>query len=106
MALIRTTGPNRRVLLLLEESQEAFLVTMRVKILRPPPSSSTDGVRLDFFSVGQEYEVGNTTAAYLLAEGWAEPVPLDAPKPIEPFADGDPFDSRTLYRSRPSNLIK
>jgi hypothetical protein len=79
---------------------------MRVRIVRASPISSIDGVRLDGFGVGEEYTVGNTIGALLLAEGWAVPVPLDAPKPVEPFAEGDPFDSRMLYRSRPSNLIR
>src|SRR4030095_716439 len=84
----------------------ALLMTMRVRVVRPPPIASIDGVRLDYFVVGEEYSVGNTIAAVLLAEGWAVPLPLDAPTPVEPFAEGDPFDSRTLYRSRPPNLIR
>ena len=81
-------------------------MSMRVRMIRPPPISSIDGVRLDYFVVGAEYTIGNMTAALLLAEGWAVPVPLDAPKPVEPFAEGDPFDSSMLYRSRPPNLIR
>ena len=81
-------------------------MTMRVRIIRPPPIASIDGVRLDYFVVGAEYSIGNSIGALLLAEDWAVPVPLDAPKPVEPFAEGDPFDSSTLYRSRPPNLIR
>jgi hypothetical protein len=75
-------------------------MTMRIRIVQLPPIADIDGVRLDCFDAGQEYDVGNTVGAFLLSEGWAEPVPLDAPKPIEPFAAGDPFDSRTLYDDR------
>jgi hypothetical protein len=83
-------------------------MTLRVRIERAPPVSSIDGVRLDYFVVGSEYSVGNAIGALLLAEGWAVPLPLDAPKPVEPFDEGDPFDSSTLYRSlrRPPNLIR
>jgi hypothetical protein len=59
--------------------------------------TSLDGIRLDYFQIGVEYEVGTNTAALFLAEGWAEPVPLDAPAPIVPFSSNDPFDSRFLY---------
>ena len=77
-----------------------LFMTMRVRILKIPPMAGIDGIRLDCFDVGHEYELGNSLAALFLAEGWAEPVPLDAPKPVEPFSDNDPFDSRLLYRDR------
>jgi hypothetical protein len=60
--------------------------------------SGIDGIRLDHFEVGAEYEVGNITGALLLAEGWAEPVPLDAPS-AEPFAS-EPVDPTPLLRRR------
>lgn len=65
-----------------------------------PPVSGIDGIRLDSFQLGHEYEVGNSVGALFLAEGWAEPVPLDAPPLITPFSDHDPFDSASLYRDR------
>jgi hypothetical protein len=76
---------------------------MNVRIVRSPPITEIDGVRLDGFQVGLEYDVGNSIGALLLAEGWAEPVALDAPKPIVPFSDNDPYDSRLLYRLRDSS---
>lgn len=33
-----------------------------------------NGIRLDVFEVGYEYEVGNLLGAVMLAERWAEPV--------------------------------
>jgi hypothetical protein len=33
-----------------------------------------DGIRVDHFIPGHEYEVGSLLAAVLLSEGWAEPV--------------------------------
>lgn len=76
---------------------------MNVGIVRRPPVTEIDDVRLDGFQVGLEYEVGNSIGALLLAEGWAEPVALDAPNPIVPFSDNDPYDSRMLYRLRDSS---
>jgi hypothetical protein len=71
---------------------------MRIQIVQSPPSASIDGVRLDGFEIGEEYEVGNSVGALLLAEGWAVPVPLDAATPYVPFSEGDPYDDRLLYR--------
>jgi hypothetical protein len=75
-------------------------VTLRIRIVQTPPVSGIDGIRLDSFQLGQEYEVGNSVGALFLAEGWAEPVPLDAPPLIAPFSEDDPFDSASLYRDR------
>jgi hypothetical protein len=77
---------------------------MRIRILKQPPIESIDGMRFGTFREGQEYEVGNTVAMILLAEGWAEPVPLDAPAAFVPFAEDDPYDSRKLYPELPQNL--
>ncbi|HEV3062342.1 MAG TPA: hypothetical protein VGY48_29095 [Vicinamibacterales bacterium] len=49
---------------------------MRIRVIQTARPSCIDGIRLDGFEVGREYEVGNTVAALFLAEGWAEPVPL------------------------------
>ena len=83
---------------------------MRIRIVQAPPIPEIDGIRLDCFHVGREYDVGNSIGSLFLAEGWAEPLPLDAPKPIEPFTENDPYDARPLYDGRevdtPRNLIK
>ena len=79
---------------------------MRIRIVQVPPIAGIDGIRLDCFEVGREYEVGNSIGALFLAERWAEPVELDAPRPYLPFSEEDPFDSRVLYRRDPPNLIK
>jgi hypothetical protein len=78
---------------------------MRIKILRTPPVHGIDGIRLDCFEVGRQYEVGNSIGALFLAEGWAEPVPVDAERPYQFFTSDDPFDSRALYDD-PPNLKK
>jgi hypothetical protein len=44
---------------------------LRLKILHRPTVKSIDGLHLDQFEPGLEYEVGNTLGALLLAEGWA-----------------------------------
>jgi hypothetical protein len=79
---------------------------VRIRIVHIPTIAGIDGIRLDCFETGKEYEVGNSVGALLLAEGWAEPVPLDAPRPYLPFSDNDPFDSRVLYKDHPPNLSK
>jgi hypothetical protein len=79
---------------------------MRIRIVKVPPIDSIDGIRFDCFDVGREYEVGNSIAALFLAERWAEPVPLDTPRPFTPYTDDDPFDARILYQGQPANLVK
>jgi hypothetical protein len=79
---------------------------MRIRIVQSPTVSDVDGVDLDYFTIGGEYEVGNSVGALLLAEGWAEPVALDAPKVPEPFGADDPFGTTTIDRSNPPNLVK
>ena len=77
---------------------------MRVTIRRTPPIREIDGIRLEGFRVGQQYEVGNSVGALLLAEEWAEPVPLNAPKPFTPFSADDPFDSLVLRKDSPKPI--
>ena len=50
---------------------------IRIKICQIPKDACIDGVQLDRFVPGQQYEVGNLLGAYLLAEGWAEPATQD-----------------------------
>ena len=71
---------------------------MRIRIIQRPHSDSIDGIRLDHFELGYQYEVGNSLGALMLAEGWAEPVQLDEPALLIPFSETDPFDARRLYR--------
>lgn len=79
---------------------------MSIRIVRALPSGDVDGIPLDWFHVGAVYEVGNSLGALFLAEGWAEPVSLDAPRPYTPFAPGDPFDVRIVGSDGPPNLVK
>jgi hypothetical protein len=43
-------------------------------MLQRPNALSIDGLRVDGFKPGQQYEVGRTLAELFLTEGWAEPV--------------------------------
>jgi hypothetical protein len=72
---------------------------MRLKIIRKPPGVTIDGIDVDSFELGKQYEMGNTLGSLFLAERWAEPVPLDAPQPPEPFGPNDPYDSRALFQN-------
>src|SRR5581483_3288153 len=57
--------------------QAGLGVGMRIKILHIPRGACIDGLQLDRFAPGHLYEVGHLVAAYLFAEGWAEPVAPD-----------------------------
>jgi hypothetical protein len=61
---------------------------MRIRMLRRPGETCIDGVRLDRFEAGLEYEVGPSLGALFCAEGWAEPLePLEA-APTNPIKPG------------------
>jgi hypothetical protein len=51
---------------------------MRVRISARPTVECIDGVQLDRFQQGAEYEVGSQLAELLIVEGWAEPIGFDA----------------------------
>ena len=79
---------------------------IRIRIVQSPTITDVDGIALDSYKVGSEYELGNSLAALFLAEGWAEPVELGVPGPPEPFSEDDPFGTSTLDRNNPPNLVK
>ena len=47
---------------------------MRIRVIHTPTENDIDGIYLDRFEVGHEYEVGPILGAYFLAQEWAEPV--------------------------------
>ena len=47
---------------------------MRIRIVRALPIRDVDGITLDGFEVGREYDVSTRLGALFLAERWAEPV--------------------------------
>jgi hypothetical protein len=71
---------------------------MRLRIVRRPTESRIDGIRLDHFRVGDQYEVGTALGGVFLAEGWAVPVPDDVPA----LARGVEYQAPTT----PPNLIR
>ena|SRR5690349_21201976 len=74
---------------------------MRIRIIRPPRSGYIDGIRLDDFIVGQQYELGIQLSALFLSEGWAEPVDDADVNVVVPLEDFEPDMS-----SLPSNLTR
>ena len=78
---------------------------MRIRIVHQPTLPDVDGVDLNQFHVGREYDLGISLASVLLAEGWAEPVPFDTPAP-EPFGPEDPFTMRIIGRREPPALVR
>ena len=78
---------------------------LRIRIVQKPPSSSIDGIRLDYFEPGFLYEVGNTLGALLLAERWAEPVTDEQPALLVPLSQAAAF-SDCVGELAPSNLVR
>jgi hypothetical protein len=60
---------------------------LRIKILHKPTVKSIDGLHLEQFEPGLQYEVGNTLGAVMLAEGWARLVRSEEPAMVIPLAD-------------------
>jgi hypothetical protein len=50
---------------------------MRIRMLRRPRETCIDGVRLDHYQPGMQYELGSSLAALFVAEGWGEPLLFD-----------------------------
>jgi hypothetical protein len=69
---------------------------MRIKVIQKPAAACIDGIRLDQFRPGSEYQLGNLLACVFLAEGWAEPV--DEPENGRPSQAEVPAIPRNLTR--------
>jgi hypothetical protein len=73
---------------------------MRLKIIKAPKVECIDGIQLDTFVPGFEYEVGTTIGTYLLAEGWAKPADRTESGPL--ISGGNWSLPRTLtHEKRP-----
>lgn len=74
---------------------------MRIRIVQKPSVACIDGIQLNHFVPGQQYEVGPSLGSLFLAEGWAEPaVPNEPPAPSdEPSNVVDPVPA-------PANLVR
>ena len=75
---------------------------MRIRIVQKLAAECIDGIRLDQFVPGHQYEVVNMLGAVFLCEGWAEPVDDPSPALVIPLnefnADG--------VNPRPTNLTR
>lgn len=60
---------------------------MRIRVIQKPTLACIDGIRLDLFEPRLLYDVGNTLGAYLVAQGWAEPLACDDPALLKPLVD-------------------
>jgi hypothetical protein len=76
---------------------------MRIRIVQKPSIVCIDGIQLDHFVLGQQYEVGPNLGSLFLAEGWAEPVVPDDPAPGPP-ADQPRADAHSGMA--PPNLVR
>jgi hypothetical protein len=75
---------------------------LRIRIIQKPPVTRIDGIQLDRFMPGSQYEVGSRLGSLFLAEGWAEPVQSDEPALAIPVSEletkHDPAAPRNLVR--------
>src|SRR4051812_34909589 len=74
---------------------------MRIRVRQKPGVPSIDGIRLDLFEPGDEYDVGTTLAMLALADGWAEPVVNERPALVIPF---DEMERGSRTSNSPFNL--
>ena len=74
---------------------------MRIRIVRHLPIRDVDGIALDAFEIGMEYDVGSRTGALLLAEGWAVPVTHGPVREAPPRLKREAAADRARKASRP-----
>jgi len=75
---------------------------IRIKVIQKPTDGEVDGIRLDIFEPGLQYEVGNRIGALMLAEGWAEPVAADETAELSAASEYT-FDAAS---QNPRNLVR
>ncbi len=73
---------------------------MRIRIVQNLGKRCIDGVPLEHFVPGCQYDVPNWLGALMLAERWAEPVPDDDPALLVPLG------RQQADVSPPSNLTR
>jgi hypothetical protein len=84
---------------------------MRIEVIRKPTLAEVDGIALDVFEPGLQYEVGTSLGALFLAEGWGQPVASDEPAvviPISKLAGDFPTNAirdRCPGLNRPANAL-
>ena len=75
---------------------------IRIRVIHRPPVPEVDGIRLDVFEPGGQYEMGNSLGSLFLAEGWGEPVSFGKPARVAPVR-GFMTDEASVH---PENLIR
>jgi len=78
---------------------------MRIRILQKPSGANIDGVRLEQFVPGHQYEVGNMLGSLFLCEGWAEPVDDPPPALVIPLRDFNPEAERLQQQGLPRDFF-
>jgi len=76
---------------------------MRIRVLQTPKIAEVDGIRLDVFQPGVQYEMGNCLGALFLAEGWAIPVDSVEPAMLIPLSE---FSADHRASTSPSNAVR
>ena|SRR5207237_2324518 len=76
---------------------------MRIRVLQTPTIAEVDGIRLDVFQPGVQYEMGNCLGALFLAEGWAIPVDSVEPAMLIPLSE---FTADRPASRSPQNLVR
>ena len=72
---------------------------MRIRIIQKPDIPYIDGVRLEHFEWGMQYDVNSALGVYMIAQGWANPITSDDPVRATPLSELDPDNSRDLASS-------
>ena len=81
-----------------QEPSREFTAQMRIRIIQGPTQKCIDGVQLDRFRVGAEYEVGTALGAVFLTEGWGELVLTFEPAVAIPPSELTTVDPPNLVR--------
>lgn len=74
---------------------------MRIHVIQTPTVPEVDGVRLDVFRPGLQYELGATLGTLFMLEGWGEPVASPEPAMVIPLSH-----LSAAYTPYPTNLIR
>ena len=76
---------------------------MRIRVLQTPTIAEVDGIRLDVFQPGVQYEMGNCLGALFLSERWAIPVDSVEPAMVIPLSE---FSADRPASPSPQNLVR
>ena len=73
---------------------------MRVRMTAKPTVDCIDGIQLNRFQPGYEYEIGAQLADLMIVEGWAEPVlnEVESREQVSPRAHGRPERRSNILR--------